>query len=89
MSRNVKRVAISSRPCFALALAVNVVSANSWSRSARPPEAKAHIVYQWARANAVQSNLPLCLTYSPILSAEAGSKPFSSVISFLTSAQES
>ena len=30
--------------------------------------------------------VPLCLTYSPILSATAESRPFSSVISFLTSA---
>ena len=30
---------------------------------------------------------PLCFTYSPILSAVAGSRPFSSVISFLTSDQ--
>jgi hypothetical protein len=28
---------------------------------------------------------PLCFTYSPILSAEVGSRPFSSVISFFTS----
>lgn len=84
-SRRANKRLMSERPCFAYELAARDLSSASCSNKLTPPDSRGHEVH----TECVRNVLPFLLTYSPILSAIDGSRPFSSVISFFTSVQGS